>query len=186
MPQRNGRRRLATCPLPTAPEYEQQLPSSPAEGPPSRKVAMTSSSGNTTSVQVRVDGRCGTIVLKSPDRRNALDRDAWDQLQQALDDLHQQAGVRAIVLTGHGGCFSAGSDLHQIHRSMDDESPQPYWFADANQQRTVLTTMLQFPKPIIAAVNGPALGVGLGLVAACDLVLAAPRHSSVFRKHDLA
>jgi methylglutaconyl-CoA hydratase len=136
---------------------------------------MTDSSPHFGSVHVRVDGVCGTIVLKSAARRNALSRAVWEQLQQALEDLHQQAGVRAVILTGHGDDFSSGTDLHELRGSMDDESPQQFWFADANQQRTVLTTMLQFPKPIIAAVNGPALGAGLGLVAACDLVVAAPQ-----------
>ena len=58
---------------------------------------------------------------------------------------------------------------------MNQDDPQSHWFADANLQRTLVTRMLQFPKPIIAAVNGTALGTGLALVAACDIVLAAPQ-----------
>ena len=125
-------------------------------------------------VHVRVDGPCGTIVLKSPQRRNALARATLDQLQQAFADLHQESQVRAVILTGHGEYFSSGTDLHEVESSLENETPQQFWFADANQQRTLLTSMLQFPKPIIAAVNGLALGTGLALVAACDLVLAAP------------
>jgi enoyl-CoA hydratase/carnithine racemase len=127
-----------------------------------------------STVQVRVDGPCGTIVLKSPDRCNALSRAMLDGLQQAFEDLHQQPGVRAVLLTGQGEWFSSGTDLKEIADSLDQEGSQQFWFADVNQQRTVLTRMLQYPKPIIAAVNGPALGTGLALVAACDLVLAAP------------
>jgi enoyl-CoA hydratase/carnithine racemase len=136
---------------------------------------MTGSPANPDAVQVRVDGLCGTIVLKSPARRNALSRDMVERLRQAFDDLYQQARVRAVLLTGHGDCFSAGTDLREIHETLQEEAPEQYWFADANQQRALLTMMLQFPKPIIAAVNGPALGTGLALVAACDMVLAAPR-----------
>jgi enoyl-CoA hydratase/carnithine racemase len=136
---------------------------------------MSEMSVPTGTVQVRVDGPCGTIVLKSPSRCNALSRAVYHGLQQALDDLHQQPGVRAVLLTGHGEWFSSGTDLKEMADSLDQETPQQFWFADVNQQRAVLTSMLQYPKPIVAAVNGPALGTGLALVAACDLVLAAPQ-----------
>jgi methylglutaconyl-CoA hydratase len=136
---------------------------------------MTGIPENTDIVNVRVDGPCGTIVIKSPDRCNALTRNVVDLLRQAFDDLHQQSSVKAVVLTGHGNYFSAGTDLREIHASLQAESPEQFWFADASQQRAILTTMLQFPKPIIAAVNGPALGTGLALVVACDMVLAAPQ-----------
>src|SRR5690606_13336626 len=101
-------------------------------------------------------------------------------LRQALEDLHQQRGVRAVVVTGHGPWFSAGTDLKEIAESLDAEDSQQFWFADVNQQRALLTAMLQYPKPLIAAVNGPALGTGLALVAACDMVLAAPQASFGF------
>jgi enoyl-CoA hydratase/carnithine racemase len=138
------------------------------------------SPSNASAVQVRVDGPCGTILIKSPDRCNALSRAAFDDLQQAFDDLHQQPGVRAVTLTGHGPWFSAGTDLKEIAHSLEQDDPQQYWFADANKQRSLLTAMLHYPKPIIAAVNGPALGTGLALVTACDLVLAAPQASFGF------
>lgn len=138
------------------------------------------SAPNPGSVQVRVDGPCGTIILKSPERCNALSRAMLDDLQEALDDLHQQPGVRAVLLTGHGAWFSAGTDLKEIADSLEQDDSQHAWFADANQLRSLLTAMLQYPKPIIAAVNGPALGTGLALVAASDLVLAAPQASFGF------
>jgi enoyl-CoA hydratase/carnithine racemase len=127
-----------------------------------------------------VDGPCGTIILKAPERCNALTRATFDDLRQALEDLHQQRSVRAVIVTGHGPWFSAGTDLKEIAESLDEEDSQQFWFADVNQQRTLLTAMLQYPKPIIAAVNGPALGTGLALVAACDMVLAAPQASFGF------
>ena len=96
------------------------------------------------------------------------------ELRQAFDDLHQQYSVRAVVLTAEGSCFCTGSDLHEIQATQQDDNPQQAWFADANQLRDLLAAILRFPKPVIAAVNGPALGTGLALVAACDLVLAAP------------
>jgi enoyl-CoA hydratase/carnithine racemase len=113
-------------------------------------------------------------VLSRPAQRNALNQDALRNLQQALEDLHQQRSVRAVVLTGDGDCFCAGSDLRMIQSSHHEESPHLAWFADVSQLRELLSTMLRFPKPIISAVNGPALGSGLALVAASDMSLAAP------------
>ena len=62
----------------------------------------------------------------------------------------------------------------EIERAQQEDSPHLAWFGDVSGLRELLTSMLQFPKPILAAVNGPALGSGLALVASADLVLAAP------------
>lgn len=132
------------------------------------------SSSDSSTIRVRVDGNCGTIVLARPSRCNALSRSMLADLQEALGDLHQEYRVRAVVITGQGPYFSAGSDLHEIHATQGQDDPQATWFADANQLRELLTSMLQYPKPLIAAVNGAALGTGLALVSACDIVLAAP------------
>ena len=133
-----------------------------------------STDSSLTSVKVRADGACGTILLSGKARRNALSASTLEDLRQAFADLHQQKSVRAVMLTGDGDCFCAGTDLLEIESAQQEESPHLAWFADVASLRELLVTMMQFPKPILAAVNGPALGSGLGLVAACDLVLAAP------------
>ncbi len=132
-----------------------------------------SSSPDQGSLQVRVDGPCGTVIIRWPDRRNALSRSLLEQLQQALEDLHRTKSVRAVVLTGAGSVFSSGTDLKELQTSLSAENAQQQWMEDAQRLCDLLVAMLRFPKPLIAAVNGPALGTGLALVAACDLVLAA-------------
>lgn len=124
-------------------------------------------------IRVRSDGTCGTIVIERPDRRNALDRSALADLSQALEDLYRQAAVRAIIITGEGEYFSSGTDLHEVHDDLDADDAHQTWYDDARRQRELLVQMVQLPKPIIAAVNGPALGLGLGLAAAADLALAS-------------
>ena len=125
-------------------------------------------------IKVRVDDHSGTIVMDRPARRNALSRSMLQELQQAFNDLHQEKKVRAVILTGAAECFCAGMDLHEMFAtSQDDLSSQQQWHADAMAYRSLLEQMLRFPKPIIAAMNGPALGGGAGLACASDIVIAA-------------
>ena len=125
-------------------------------------------------VRVRVDGNMGTIMLKREQKRNALTRQMVQSLKTAFGDLHQEMRVRAVTLTGAGDAFCAGTDLAEMKETADSDDAlavQGVWFGDVNETKSLLETMLQFPKPIIAAVNGPALGTGLGLVLASDIVI---------------
>jgi enoyl-CoA hydratase/carnithine racemase len=124
-------------------------------------------------VQIKSHPPGGTIVLNRPDKRNALSRPLLEEIAQGLSDLHQEKKVRAVILTGAGSVFSGGMDLHEMHATSQSDDPQSQWFADAQQYRSVIEQMLRFPKPIIASVNGPALGGATGLVLAADIVIAA-------------
>lgn len=123
-------------------------------------------------IKVRVDEFSGTIELARPERRNALSRSMLKDLQQAFTDLHQEKKVRAVIITGSESCFCAGMDLHEMHATSIDESSQQQWHEDAMAYRDLLDQMLRFPKPVIAAINGPAIGGGAGLVCASDIVIA--------------
>jgi len=124
-------------------------------------------------VRVNVHQHAGTIILNRPDKRNALSRALIGEISQALDDLHQERRVRAVVLTGAGSAFCAGMDLQEMQETSQQERPHDQWQQDAEIYQELLEKMLRFPKPIIAAVNGPAVAGGAGLVLACDIVLGA-------------
>jgi len=127
------------------------------------------------SVQVKIHAPSGTIILDRPAKRNALTRVLLQELLQAFSDLHQQKKVRAVILTGAGTAFCAGMDLDEMlatSQSPVDEAMKQ-WHDDAVLYRDILETMLRFPKPIIAAVNGPAIAGGAGLVLASDMVVAS-------------
>jgi len=115
----------------------------------------------------------GTIVLNRPEKRNALSRQLIADLIQALDDLHQERKVRAVVLTGAGSAFCAGMDLAEMHETSQQPNAQELWYEDAILYRELIDKLLLFPKPVIAAVNGPAVAGGMGLVLASDIVVAA-------------
>lgn len=115
----------------------------------------------------------GTIVLNRPERRNALSRQMMSDLSQALDDLHGEKQVRAVILTGTGNSFCSGMDLYEMREHATSERPHDEYHDDAVQYSELIEKMMRFPKPIIAAVNGPAMAGGMGLVLASDIVIAA-------------
>ncbi|MEO8268891.1 MAG: enoyl-CoA hydratase/isomerase family protein [Aureliella sp.] len=126
-------------------------------------------------ITVKVNGLTGTIILDRAPRCNALDRQMVEQLSQALDDLRQEKRVRGVVLTGAGAHFCAGLDLTELHETAVSAEPFPQWYQDSQGLQSLLEQMLQFPKPIVAAIDGASIGFGMALVLASDLVVASGR-----------
>ena len=108
------------------------------------------------------------LTLNRENRRNALSIVLRDELADVLDQLADDDSVRTVVLTGAGSVFCAGFDLAEF--AVDDpEFQRRLWASSDRYHRTVLC----FPLPIIAAVNGPALGGGFDLAVMCDIRIAA-------------
>lgn len=128
-------------------------------------------------IEVKVHDCAGTIVLGRPEHGNTLTQYMLAQLVEALDDLYRERRVRAIILTGAGEAFCEGLDLEEMRHNPDDPAPQAEWGEEAASLRDVVLRMMEITKPIIAAVNGPALAEGAGLVAASDVVVAAENAS---------
>lgn len=117
---------------------------------------------------VSVDAGVATVTLNRPERRNALGARMTNELLYALEDAADSGDVRCIVLTGAGSAFCAGADLGELSGDADAlELPPKGGYDD------LLRMMLRARKPIIARVNGHALGGGLGLVAASTLAVAS-------------
>jgi methylglutaconyl-CoA hydratase len=131
-------------------------------------------------VKVQVHEHTATVTLNRPDKRNALSRELLAELHQALDDLHRERRVRGVILTGAGNVFCAGMDLQEMQSAADQEDRQQQWYRDSVVYRDLIEAMLRFPKPLVAAVNGPAVAGGAGLVMACDLVVACEAASFGF------
>jgi len=102
-----------------------------------------------------------------------LTRAALGELLQAFLDLHLQRNVRAVVLHGAGPAFCAGMDLKEMSETASLSNAQELWEHDARDYLELIETMLRFPKPIVAAVEGPAVAAGAGLVLASDIVVAS-------------
>ena len=124
------------------------------------------------AVDVRIDGPVATVTLNRPDAGNALTRAMMAELREALGDLHLEKRVRAIVLTGAGDAFCVGRDPAELAPSDDQAADMARWGDEANEYRELVVAMLEMPKAIVAAVNGPAEAGGAGLVLGCDAAVA--------------
>jgi methylglutaconyl-CoA hydratase len=131
------------------------------------------------SIKLRKNLPSGTIILNRPARRNALSRILLEKIKQALHDFHQERRVRAVILTGAGDAFCAGIDLKEMLATSQRPEAESLaqWHEDAVAYKDLLDMMLMYPKPIIAAVNGPAVAGGAGLVLASDIVVASKNAS---------
>jgi methylglutaconyl-CoA hydratase len=129
------------------------------------------------SIDIRLHHPHATVVINRPDRHNALSLAMIEKLREAWFDLQQEKRVRGVILTGAGESFCSGRDLLEMAESGEDEArqmeDQQQWGEEANLVCDLLSDMLTFPKPIIASVNGPVHGLGVALVMASDLVIAA-------------
>lgn len=128
------------------------------------------------SVDLTIDGAVAVITLNRPERKNAFTRAQYDAFGAHLDDVASRDDVHVAVVTGAGGSFSSGQDLKEMAELAAAVSTNTE--ADSNDTSgtgtgfTVLLDALQrFPKPLLAAVEGVAVGIGMTLLPYCDIVV---------------
>lgn len=109
-----------------------------------------------------VKDRVMTIRLNRADKKNALTQDMYVAMKEALDDAASNAEVRAVLFTGAPSAFSSGNDLQDFLK-LDHKIGD-------NPVARFMNTLATFAKPVVAAVNGPAIGIGATLLLHCDLV----------------
>lgn len=117
---------------------------------------------------VQRDGSIAILTLNDPARRNALSMELRSALRDQLQALAQDSTCRAIVLTGAGGYFCAGGDLTAM-RSDDPAGAR----VRLGIVQDIIRAIAAGPRPVVAAVEGPAFGAGMALAAASDLVVAS-------------
>ena len=122
-------------------------------------------------VLIEKDGGIATLWLNRPDLHNAFDDDLIAEVTQAIDALAADAAARVVIVAGKGKSFSAGADLAWMKRMAGYSLEQNE--ADANRLAEMLHKLNTMPKPTIAAVQGAAMGGGVGLCAVCDVGIAA-------------
>ena len=128
-----------------------------------------------SALRIEHDGPLLRVAMARPERRNAFDAALIDELASAFADVGE---ARAVVLSGDGLSFSAGADVEWMRSSVElsyDEN-----VADALRLRAMLDAIDGCPAPVVARVQGHALGGGCGLVACCDVAIAEPAAQFAF------
>ena len=114
------------------------------------------------------EGEIATIKLNRPKVLNAMNKQLWLDIQQALEDAKNDSKIKVVIITGEGRAFSTGADLKESKdRSLEDYRDYLEELQEASRK------ILRFEKATIAAINGYALGSGYELALACDIRIAA-------------
>jgi methylglutaconyl-CoA hydratase len=130
---------------------------------------------NLDLVQLERRGPAAFLTLNRPEKRNALNRALVAALGTRLAEAVVDPQVRAIVVAANGSAFCAGLDLDELNEMMNEPDARNRMQHDARQLAATYRALLTSPKPTIAAVSGPAVAGGAGLVTACDLAIATAR-----------
>lgn len=123
-------------------------------------------------VLIEIDDGVGTLTLNRPDKLNAFIGEMRSEIARGIETLGADGGVRAVIITGTGRAFCAGADVKYLTRLIETQAVDEA-VALVEAGRRVAAAIRGMPKPVIAAVNGPAAGGGANLALACDLRLAS-------------
>jgi 2-(1,2-epoxy-1,2-dihydrophenyl)acetyl-CoA isomerase len=124
------------------------------------------------TVNVQRNGAVATLELNRPQAMNAWDAELGNDLRAAVEEVSADDSVRAVLVTGAGRAFSAGADL-KAGFDFTPEGVPDIGAALRERYHPIITGIRTMPKPVVAAVNGVAAGIGCSLALACDLVVAA-------------
>jgi 2-(1,2-epoxy-1,2-dihydrophenyl)acetyl-CoA isomerase len=126
------------------------------------------------NILYEVDGGVATITLNRPDKLNAYTTEMGDEVVEAFAAARDDASVRAVILTGAGRAFCAGVDLEHLKAHMAGENASSKAkLGEEDFLRKLPLDLIAYPKPVITAVNGPAIGVGVTMILPCDVRIAA-------------
>jgi len=123
------------------------------------------------TIELNLDSGVATITLNRPQKRNAISYELIADLLSALDEANKSP-QQVLILTGAGKAFCSGMDLDNL-KALVGRSPEQS-VKDSETMARLFRALYDFPKPTIAAVNGPAIAGGCGLATLCDFTLAVP------------
>ena len=108
-----------------------------------------------------------TLTINRPERKNALTLAMYTEMSEVLNRCAERSEIKAVIITGAGGAFTSGNDLMDFMKVPPTNTDTPVFH--------FLKALLHFPKPIIAAVDGAAIGIGTTMLLHCDLIYATPK-----------
>ncbi|MBK7228098.1 MAG: enoyl-CoA hydratase/isomerase family protein [Ignavibacteriales bacterium] len=126
-------------------------------------------------IKSEVKSNTAIITLNRPEKRNALHPFLVEQLKNKLVEFEKDDSVKSLIITGEGNTFCAGADLEYLQKISNNSAIENY--EDSKSLAEMFLMIYEFPKPIIAAVNGAAIAGGCGLATVCDFIVAHPENS---------
>ena len=123
------------------------------------------------SIEMEINDGVAVITMNRPERKNAFTREQYELLADALKNADTNDDVRVVVLTGAGAAFSSGQDLKEMMELASGVASGSPSTSKGGGFTVLLDALEVFSKPLIAAVNGVAVGIGMTLLPFCDLVL---------------
>jgi 2-(1,2-epoxy-1,2-dihydrophenyl)acetyl-CoA isomerase len=127
------------------------------------------------TVNLTVQDGVATVQLNRPDSLNSWNGQFGDDLLATIARCREDEAIRSVLLTGAGRGFSSGADLRELGggAATREEAPDAVYRQLTEVYHPIMTGIRELPKPVVAAVNGPAVGIGCSLALCCDLILAA-------------
>lgn len=125
-------------------------------------------------VKVQIEGGIGWIRFNRPEKMNAIGALTRGQLAEAIKQAERDDSVRVVVLTGTGRAFCSGADVTEMVAGAGMRTPEDVGNVLRNEYMPMLTRLRTMPKPVIAGMNGPAVGIGASFALACDVRIAVP------------
>jgi 2-(1,2-epoxy-1,2-dihydrophenyl)acetyl-CoA isomerase len=125
-------------------------------------------------VNVEIEGGIAWIRFNRPEKMNAIGALTRQQLGDAVKQAERDDAVRVVVLTGSGRAFSSGADVTEMAQGTGMRTPEEVGNVLRNEYMPILVRLRNMPKPVIAAMNGPAVGIGASFALACDIRIATP------------
>lgn len=125
------------------------------------------------TVNVSVAEGVGTIELSRPETMNAWNQQLGEDLLAALHYARREQAVRAVVIAGAGRGFSSGADLKDFGAETTPDGRPDVYKTLTHRYHPIIVAIREMPKPVLAAVHGPAVGIGCSLALCCDLIVAA-------------
>lgn len=127
-----------------------------------------------THVNLEVENGIGWIRFNRPEKMNAIGALTRKQLGDAVKQAERDDAVRVVVVTGSGRAFSSGADVTEMVQGAGMRTPEDVGMVLRNEYMPILVRLRTMPKPVIAAMNGPAVGIGASFALACDIRIAVP------------
>lgn len=121
-------------------------------------------------IKSEIKNNTGIIILNRPEKRNALNPEMVSFLKPKLDEYRNNESIKSVIITGEGKSFCAGADLSYLNELRNYSTAKNE--EDIEKLADLFLMLYDFPKPVIAAVNGPAIAGGCGIASVCDFIIA--------------